>query len=122
MKLIEHEIPFLPESRALKYFEAEHQILEQFFTFLALNPELDGHQTINRAFYKLVVMSSHLKDQLESVISPESLKGNLRVDQDLVYAEIHKPWNKVKIHEKSVNWEVGPRRRKLLFMRNRRFL
>ena len=43
MKLIEHEIPFFPESRALKYFEAEHQILEHFFTFLALNPELDGH-------------------------------------------------------------------------------
>ena len=56
------------------------------------------------------------------MISPVSLIDNIREDQDLVYAEIHKPWHKVKIHEKLVNWEVGPKRRKLLFMRNRRFL
>ena len=65
-------------------------------------------------------MADHLQNELTSVSSPETMVDNRREDQDHIYAEVDKPWHKVKFHEKSMNWEVGPRRRKLLFMRNRR--
>lgn len=121
-KLVEHELPFVPPSKAHKYFETELQITEKFLSYLREHPQLDGQQTISRAFYKLTVMADHLQNELTSVLSPETMVDNKREDQDHIYAEVHKPWHKVKFHEKAMNWEVGPRRRKLLFMRNRRLL
>ena len=61
LKLVDSEIPFVPASRASTYFETERQILEQSRIFLENHPELDGQQTVSKAFYKLVVLSAHMQ-------------------------------------------------------------
>ena len=40
--LVLNEMPFVPSSRAMAYFETELKILEQFQSFLQVHPELDG--------------------------------------------------------------------------------
>ena len=42
LEMVEHEMPFLTQNRAIAYFETELLILEGFLKFLENNPELDG--------------------------------------------------------------------------------
>ena len=92
IKLVDFEIPFMPASKASIYFDTERQILEQTRIFLENHPELDGQQTVSKAFYKLAVISAHMQAGLKSVHDPQSIAQDVRVDQDLMYEEIHKPW------------------------------
>ena len=41
-KLVELEMPFVPPSKAQKYFETELQITEKFLSHIRSHPQLDG--------------------------------------------------------------------------------